>query len=308
MSDFDTGTASTLPIDVNIPGYRLRRHVGDDALCLWLDAEQESLGRKVTLRVLKPQYEAHPAARKEFLAEMDRLSGLDHPDIVRVYDSAREGTLMLVTERIGIRTLQARLRPEKGLPEGEAFRCAGALARALKYLTGKGLAHKNVCPRFVQLREDGGSRLITLRNVIPSEEQAKLKGRLAQDARYIAPEQLTGDDEVGPPAHVYQLGALIWHMLCGKPAYAGDDVKAVARMHLKGEFPSLRTGLPFVKQGHINFVAACTQRDPSMRPDFERVIAGLEKLLDGKDPGVAPEAGAAGVAAPRPRKWKRRRR
>ena len=71
-------------------------------------------------------------------------------------------------------------------------------------------------------------------------------------------------------------------------------------MHLKGEFPSLRSGLPFVKAGPVNFVAALTQKDPDARPDFERILGGLEKLAEGKDPGIAPEAGSKGIAAPPP--------
>jgi len=211
----DPGTASSLPVHVEIPGYRLRREIGGDSIGIWFDAEQESLGRQVTLKILKPALEAHAGARQQFLAEMERLAHLDHPNLIRVLDSIREGLLVLVTERIGTRTLANLTAAGKGIPERDALRMILDVARALHYLNGRGLAHKNVTPSLVAVRGDGSCRLVTFRNVIPLEEQAALKGRLAQDARYVAPEQLAGLDPVGPPAHVYQLGALLFHLIAG---------------------------------------------------------------------------------------------
>ena len=170
------------PVDISIPGYRLRRQVGSDAIGLWFDAEQESLGRKVTIKVLKPEYEHHDGARREFLNEMDRLAPLAHPNLLRILDSARGDRLLLVTERIGQRSLQTLLAEGKPLGEEVSFQRAHDVARALDYLYRKGLAHKNVSPRLITLVEDSGSRLVTFRNVITAEELAALKGKLAQDA------------------------------------------------------------------------------------------------------------------------------
>ena len=305
MSDYDTGTASTLPFSVSVPGYRLRREAGSDAVGLWFDAEQQSLGRKVTIKVLKPQFEAHETARREFLAEMDRLSQLDHNNIPHVLDSVREGTLVLVVERIGGRTLEELLVPGKPAGEATALRVARGVARALAYLVEHGLAHKNVTPRLITLREDGEPRVVTFRNVVSLEELGGLRGRITQDPLYVTPEQLGGDEPIGPAAHGYHVAALLYHLLAGRPPHEGD-AQEVARAHYKEPFPSLKRIQPFLPPGFYDLIAACTARSPADRPPLPRVVEALEALAEKKDPGLAkPDAKGAG-AAPRPRRRRRR--
>lgn len=277
--DYGLSTTGDLPVAVHLPGYRLRRQVGEDSLGLWFDAEQQSLERKVTLKVLRPKYEMHERAREEFLAEMDRLAPLAHPNVLRVLDSVREGTLALVTERFAPPTLEDLLEGRKPLEKARALVTARGVARALAYLQGKGLAHKNLTPRLVQILDDGEPRLATFRNVLPASEQAALKGRLAQDANYVAPEQVGGDDPVGPRTPVYQLGSLLFHMLAGKPPHSGATPADVARAHFRAEFPSLRRLQPFLQPVSLyDLVAACTRREPSARPALEEVVGALEEL------------------------------
>ncbi|MHC4548373.1 MAG: serine/threonine protein kinase [Planctomycetota bacterium] len=308
MSDStDIGTASTLPVNIKIPGYRLRRQAGSDSIGLWFDVEQESLGRKLTLRILKPKYEQHEEARRELLAEMDRLTQLDHPHLPRVIDTVREGMLVMVTERLGARNLETLLRPGRSLGLGTSLQLALELTRALDYLTGKGFAHKNLTPGLITVRDPGGCRLVTFRNVITMEELAALRGKLAQDAHYVAPEQLAGDDPIGPAAHVYHVGALLYHMLAGRPPHGPGDVREVARAHLTQDFPSVKRFQPFLKRGVYDFIAACTRRAPDTRPDLGVVETALERLLEGHDPELPDAPGARKIVAPRPRRRRRRR-
>jgi len=297
----DSGTASTLPFSVQVPGYRLRREAGGDALGIWFDAEQESLGRKVTLKVLKPQFEAHEGARKEFLAEMDRLSQLDHGNLPHVLDSVREGTLVLVVERLPGRTADELLVPGKPAGEATSLRLVRGVARALAHLVGKGLAHKNVTPKLISLREDGEPRLVTFRNVVTLEELGGLRGRIAQDAFYVAPEQLGGEDPIGGPTHAYHVAALLFHLLAGRPPHEGTP-QEVARAHFKEPFPSLKRLQPFLPTGIYDLIAACTARAPADRLPLPRVVEALEALVEKRDPGLAqPES-----KGPRPRRRRRR--
>ncbi len=304
MSDtYDPGTASTLPFSVQVPGYRLRREAGSDAVGLWFDAEQTSLGRKVTIKVLKPQYEAHEGARREFLAEMDRLAALDHPNLPHVLDSVREGTLVLVIERLGTRTLEDLLVPGKPAGEAASLRAARGVARALAHLVEQGLAHKNVTPRRVALREGGEPRVVTFRNVVTLEEFGGLRGRVMQDAVYVAPEQLGGEEPIGPMAHGYHVAALLYHLLAGRPPHEGDP-QEVARAHYKEPFPSLKRIQPFLPAGIYDLIAACTARAPADRLPLPRVVEALEALAEKKDPGIAkPETKGE---APRARRRRRR--
>jgi serine/threonine-protein kinase len=299
----DPGTASTLPFSVTVPGYRLRREAGSDAVGLWFDAEQMSLGRKVTIKVLKPQYEAHEAARREFLAEMDRLLPLHHPNLPHVLDTVREGTLVLVVERIGARSAADVVQAGKPAGEGASLRIVRGVARALAHLVEHGLGHRNVTPRLVALREGGEPRLTTFRNVVTLEEWGGLRGRISQDPLYVAPEQLAGFDPIGAAAHSYHLAALLYHLLAGRPPHEGDP-QEVARAHYKEPFPSLKRIQPFLAAGIYDLIAACAARSPADRPPLPRVVEALEALLEKKDPGLSkPETKGE---APRARRRRRR--
>lgn len=312
-TETDLGTSSSLPTRIEIPGYRLRRQIGEDAIGLWFDAEQESLGRKVTIKVLKPKFELHDAARKQFLAEMDRVAQLEHENLIRVLDTQREEPLVLVTDRIGIRTLATLLEPGKPLGEATALGYAAQVAAGLLYLTKRDLAHKNVTPHLVALRDDDRCKLITFRNIVTFEELVGMRGKLAQDARYVAPEQLAGKAPIGPKTHVYHVGCLLFHLLAGRPPHVESDLKALAKAHLTEPFPSLKRFQPFLTAGLHDFVAACCQRSPEPRPGLDEALAAIRQLAAGKNPGVKPTETAArkkkgGIVAPTPRRRRRRRR
>ncbi len=305
MSDpFDLSTTGDLPVTVQIPGYRLRRQVGEDSIGLWFDAEQQSLGRKVTLKVLRPQFEEHAGALAEFRQEIERLTKLVHPNLIKVLDTIEAPVLALVTERFIGPTLQDLLAPGKPLGQERALRLARGIASGLAHLDAAGLAHKNVTPGFLQVLEDGGCRLALFRMAIPLAEQAALKGRLAQDPQYVAPEQLAGDDPIGPKTPVYQVGALLFHMLAGRPPFEPGTPQEVARAHLRTEFPSLKRAQPFLQPAVQELVEECTARDPEERPDLAELIATLDGMVTRK--GGA--GGAAASDAPVARRRRRRRR
>jgi len=296
------GTADELPVSLQIPGYRLRRPVGSDAVGLWFDCEQTSLGRKLTIKVLKPQYEQHAGAHRDFLAEMDRLIELQHPHLLTVIDSRREDPLALVTERITAQTLATMLEPGKPIPPDEALKHALGCAQALAYLHSEGFTHKNFTPRLVSISSGGVGRIVTFRNIVPFKELAALRSKLVQDPLYIAPEQIGGEDEIGPKASTYQLGAILFHLLAGAAPHSTGDAKAIALAHYREPFPSLKSRQPFLKSGILDLVGACTRKDPVERPEMSEVVERIEAILEGKD----DDAGGA-TSAPRARRRRRRR-
>ena len=294
------------PDDVTtVAGYRLGRAIGSDSIGLWFDAQQESLKRRVTVKVLKPHYESRENARKLFLAEMDRLAPLEHHNLVRVLDSRREGRLLLVTDHIGTRTLASELKQGRPLEEKVAVTYARCVASALEYLATQGLAYKNVTPRLVSIPSGESCRLITFRNVVPMERLIELRGKVIQDPHYIAPEQLAGTHPIGPAAASYQIASPLFHMLATHPPHEGESPIEIARGHLTKPFPSLRTRQPYLSDGVYDLLDAATSRDPARRLDLGRTRDALAALAVGEDPGLR-EPQKPTIQAPRPRRRRRR--
>jgi serine/threonine-protein kinase len=236
---------------------------------------------------------------------MDRLGLLDHANLPHVLDSVREGTLVLVIERLPVRTADELLVPGKPAGEVTSLKLVRSVTRALAHLVEKGLAHKNVTPKLIALRDDGEPRLVTFRNVVTLEELGGLRGRIAQDAYYVAPEQLGGDAPIGAPAHAYHAGALLYHLLAGRPPHEGTP-QEVARSHFKEPFPSLKRIQPFLTAGIYDLIGACTARAPADRPPLPRVVEALDALVEKKDPGLSQPEQKGAVEAPRPRRRRRR--
>jgi len=295
------GTSDELPISLRIPGYRLRRHVGTDAIGLWFDCVQESLGRKLTLKTLKPELEEKPAAHREFLAEMDRLADLEHRNLLRVIDTKREPPLALITERIGARTVKTLLDEGKQIPRETALRYLIDAARGLAYLHEHGFTHKNLSGSMLAINDSDVCRIVTFRNIVSMEELAALRGKLMQDARYVAPEQLGGESPIGSTTTTYQLAAILYHMLAGRPPHDEGSAKETALAHFRQPFPALKSKVPFLPPGIYALVADCTARDPDERPDVGSMADRMEAILEGKDT-------SAKGTAPRARRRRRRRR
>ena len=233
---------------------------------------------------------------------MDRLIALQHPHLLTVIDSRREDPLALVTERITAQTLATLLEPGKPVAPEEALKHALGCAQAFAYLHSAGFTHKNFTPKLVSISSGGVGRIVTFRNIVTFEQLAALRGKLVQDALYVAPEQLGGEDEIGPKATSYQLGAILFHLLAGDPPHSVGDAKAIALAHYREPFPSLKSRQPFLKGGILDLVGSCTRKDPVERPAMSEIVDRIEAILEGKDEGAS---GAS--SAPRARRRRRRR-
>ncbi len=306
----DLGTSANLPITTKIPGYRFRRESGSDRIGIWLDAEQESLGRKVTVKILRPELEEVEAAQREFLAEMDRLLTLDHSGLLRVLDTVRTPPLALVTERAAGATLQGLLDEKKPMGPKSSARLARSVLGALIYLESKDLAHKNVTPSFIQLKADDQTRLVTFRNIISIDSQKALKGKLVQDANYVAPEQLGGSFDIGPNTIVYQVASLWFHMLAAQPPHVADLPLEVAKLHFHKDFPSLRRLQPFLAPPIYDVFARCGAKDPSHRISPSELMDALTAVAEGRTPTLpaAPESAEPKSSLPVLKARKRRHR
>ena len=193
------------------------------------------------------------------------------------------------------------MEEQKPVPRETALRYLVDAARGLAYLHGKGFTHKNLGPAMLAINDSDVCRVVTFRNIVTFDELAALRGKLMQDARYVAPEQLGGEKPIGPAATTYQLAAILFHMLAGRPPHELGSAKETALAHFRQPFPALRGKAPFLPAGIYALVEECTARDPDERPDASAMADRMEAILEGKDT-------SGKGAAPRPRRRRRRRR
>ncbi len=199
-------------------------------------AEDAILGRTVALKTLHHRYAEMPSFRGRFKQEARAMASLDHENIVKVYDISQDGEVpFIVVECVAGRDVGGLLGENRGGRLNEQFvrRMATQLLRALSYAHRRGIIHRDIKPSNILLMADGTVKVADFgiaRIVEEDDAETGEPGEIVGSARYMSPEQLTGE-EATPRSDIYSVGVLLYHCLTGRPPFSGD-VKSLARQHI----------------------------------------------------------------------------
>jgi WD40 repeat protein len=234
--------------------FRIVRELGHGSSGIVYLAEDPVLGRKIALKVPRPDVLLEPALRSRFLREAQAAAGLDHPYIVPVYESGTIDNLCYIASAYceGVTLAQWLRRHAVPVPAREAATLVLRLADAMHYTHGQGFLHRDLKPANVLLvtsgqgpaASEGGAALplspaidhpslATLTPKITDFGLAKLIDRATEDTYngavlgtppYMAPEQVEGRlDLIGPQTDVHALGTILYELLAGRPAFRGQN-------------------------------------------------------------------------------------
>lgn len=278
----DEALAPELPAGKKLGEFRLIREIGRGGMGIVYEAHQESLGRRVALKVLPAGAALDERLAVRFLREARAAGRLRHPGIVPVYTSGRaDGVLYFAMELIEGRSLAEAISLGPMAPQ-DAARIAAEVARALEFAHAAGLVHRDVKPENILLSSDGRARVADFGLVHETSAGSfTLSRHVLGTPAFIAPEQARGES-VDSRTDVYGLGAVLYSMLAGSAPYAGD-VPSLVLARVLSEDPrdlvSLRPELPRV------LVAICQRamaRDPGERYASAAALAeDLDRFLEG---------------------------
>ncbi len=267
-------------------------------------ARQEPLEREVALKILSPpSFEATAEEREEFeqrfLLEARTLAGLDHPNIVTVYDYGEtdDGRYYLAMEYIrGGRFLD--LLKSGHLAPDRAVGLALQVAQALRYAHKRGVVHRDVKNSNVLVRTlDNGeeqAKVVDFGLVKLSRTDSGLTqtGMILGSPHFMAPEQATGQG-VDHRADIYATGVLLYCGLTGKYPFDGPHATAIITAHVTRDVPVFASLAPDVRvpEGLELVVRRCLEKKPSRRfPSMDALIAALLPYHSGiRSDGVSGE-------------------
>ena len=237
--------------------------------------------------------------RRRQLRELQALTRLDHPGLVRLLDADTAGEQpYLVTEVVEGPSL-ADAVAEGPLPPPAVARMGADLATALASVHAGGFVHRDVKPGNVLLERGVRPRLADFGIARALDgATATTAGAVVGTAAYMAPEQVRGRP-VGPAADVYALGLVLLEALTGRREYPGAPIEsAIARLNRP---PAVPAGLPGPLAAALD---AMTRTDPGRRPAAARaaeLLAGAQGPVSprpaSRRPGPRPALIGAGVAA-----------
>ncbi|MBI2401370.1 MAG: serine/threonine protein kinase, partial [Gemmatimonadetes bacterium] len=248
--------------------YRIERELGHGGMGLVFLAEDLKHGRKVALKVLRPEV-GQSLGGDRFLREIRITAQLNHPNILTLIDSGEaDGFTYYVLPYVEGESLRDRLDREKQLPLEDALRITRDVADALSYAHSLGVIHRDIKPENILF--EAGHAVVAdfgIAKAISDAGGEKLteSGLAVGTPAYMSPEQASGAGDVDARSDVYSLACVLYEMLAGSPPYVGPSAQAIIARKALEPVPSLRVVRDTVPLGVERAVMRALAKVPADR-------------------------------------------
>ena len=251
-------------MDLSVPDtvdnrYKVLEVIGTGAMATVYAAEDTRLGRKVALKILRPEQAQDATFRARFKREAEAVASLNNPAIVAVYDtgsynpsqdgeesSSEEGTAIpyIVMEYVEGHTLRSILSRGGHLPVRDALGYSEQLLGALQYSHSMGIIHRDIKPANIMVLERTSEDIAKgqpgqikvmdfgISRAIEEAGEALTKANVVMgSARYMSPEQVSGKD-VDARSDLYSAACVIYEMIAGRSPFDAESNVDLAAKHL----------------------------------------------------------------------------
>ena len=270
--------------------YDLGQIIGRGGMAEVFEATDSRLNRRVAIKVLRGELAKDPMFLERFRREAQSAAGLNHPNIVAVYDTGEDNVngvtipyiVMEYVDGITLREMLnngPRILPERGLEI-----VAGVLA-ALDYAHRHGIIHRDIKPANIMINAHGDAKVMDFgiaRAVSDAATSVTATSAVMGTAQYLSPEQARGE-VVDARSDIYSSGCVLYELLIGTPPFNGETPVSIAYQHVNEapKSPSLLD--PSIPLSLDAIVLHALAKHPShryqtaaeMRADVERAIAGM---------------------------------
>ena len=292
--------------------YELEDLLGRGGMAEVRRAVDTRLGRPVAIKQLRADLAVDPTFQARFRREAQSAAGLNHPNIVAVYDTGEEtdprtGTSIpyIVMELVEGPTLRDILRDGRKILPERALELTQGVLDALSYSHRAGIIHRDIKPANVMLTQSGTVKVMDFgiaRAVADTSATMTQTAAVIGTAQYLSPEQARGET-VDARSDIYSAGCLMYELLVGRPPFIGESPVSVAYQHVR-EAPVPPSQLDPVITPDIDAVtlkalakdaADRYQSAREMKADITRMLAGQQATAvvprvneDGSPTQVAP--------------------
>lgn len=219
--------------------YELIGKIGDGGMAVVYKAKDLLLNRYVAIKILRPEFTKDEQFIENFKKESQAAAGLQHPNIVGVYDVGKEGSIYyIVMELIDGRPLSDLIEEHGPFDYKQVVEIGKQVASALSLAHKNHIIHRDVKPHNIMITKDGVAKLadfgiakaVTNSTIVNTSESNRVMGSV----HYFSPEQARGK-YVDEKSDVYSLGIVLYEMLTGRVPFDGDNAVQIALMHMNDE-------------------------------------------------------------------------
>ena len=241
------------------------------------------LGRRVALKVVRPDALGSRSATERFLEEARTTARFSHPHIVTIHAAGVwQGLPYIALEYLEGETLLQRMERER-VSVRQTLRIGLAVAEALAEAHRHGVLHRDLKPANVLLPRDGRLRVLdfSLAKVVSRAGSAtRGGGTICGTPTHMAPEQWRGE-EVSGAADIWALGVILYELLDGKRPFRASSIKHLGTKVIADEPVPLPESAEDIPDPVLRLVMRCLNKDPCARPSAEQVRVELERLVRG---------------------------
>ncbi len=274
-------------------------------------ARDTRLGRDVAVKELRIDLASDNTFQERFRREAQAAAGLNHPNIVAVYDTGEDtdpttgvSVPFIVMELIAGRTLRDVLRDGRPILPRKALEFAVGVLDALAYSHKAGIVHRDIKPANVMITPSGMVKVMDFgiaRAVSDTSSTMTQTAAVIGTAQYLSPEQARGET-VDARSDLYSAGCLLYELLVGRPPFTGDSPVSVAYQHVR-ELPTPPSQLdaevtPAMDAVVLKALAKSPQdryqSATEMAADLRRLLAGQQVLAS--IPAMTQTVAAVGPA------------
>ncbi len=250
-----------------IDHYRIEAAVAHSGMAVLYRATNLENGAQVALKVPRPEMEADPILFERFKREEEIGQILDHPGIVKTFNSELRSRAYMVVEWANGRLLRAILNEEKKLPIDRAVRITLKICDALDYMHKRGIVHRDLKPENVMVDEQDNIKLIDF-GIAMKEDARRLTfvnlSATLGTPDYISPEQVKGQ-RGDQRSDIYAEGIMLYEMLTGSVPFQGPNPLAAMNERLLIDPPSPRGLNPEISPVIEEILYRALERDPRHR-------------------------------------------
>jgi serine/threonine-protein kinase len=212
--------------------YRLVCKVGSGGMADVWRAHDQQLGRSVALKVLHPRFAADPQFVERFRMEASHAAGLQHPNIVAVYDRGEwDGSAYIAMEYVEGPTLKEIVRERGALAPELAADVVVQVLRAARFAHKHGIVHRDIKPHNVILDEEGRTKVTDFGIARAGASEMTETGAVMGTAHYLSPEQAQGRP-VDARSDLYSIGVMLYELLTGRVPFDAESPVSIAVRHV----------------------------------------------------------------------------
>jgi len=271
--------------------YRIEKSIGRGGMAHVFLARDVLLDRQVAIKVLFPEHAKDPNFVERFRREAQSVAGLNHPNIVSVYDWGQtRDTYFMAMEYVPGITLAEHITRNQGriTPKGAA-RIAAEVASALAFAHSNGVVHRDIKPGNILIARNTAIKVVDfgIARAMDAPHDAGLtqEGSVMGTATYFSPEQAKGE-ALDPRSDLYSLGVVLYEMVAGRPPFVAESALATAYMQVNEVPKRLKELVPDVPISFEAIVSKCLTKNAEMRyenaeqlrDDLRRFLADLPVL------------------------------